>query len=70
MTSKLATRKGVWVVDLIESERGWGQRVDESVEFNDKTKAEAYVKEFNAKNNLPTVPDWYMYATDPRWLDR
>lgn len=70
MATKLATRKGVWAVDLIESERGWGQRCDETVEFNDKAKAEAYVKEFNAKNNLPVTPDWYMYATDPHWIDR
>jgi hypothetical protein len=62
-------------VYIMESERGWGQRVDEVKIFDsstydgdsDKALAEAkkFVKEFNADNNLPDVPDWYMYATEP-----
>lgn len=49
-------------VAIIESERGWGQKVDEVKEFPTKAEAESFVKEFNAKNNLSYVPDWYMYA--------
>lgn len=55
----------MWIVYLIESERGWGQRVDETLEFEDYDTALDYVKKFNAKNNLDRVPDWYMYATAP-----
>lgn len=49
-------------VNIIESEKGWGQRVDEVREFPNREKAEAFVKEFNSKNDQDTVPDWYMYA--------
>ena len=55
-------------VEIIESERGWGQKVDEVKTFKGKTKgealdkAEAFIKKFNSKNTEKTVPDWYMYA--------
>jgi hypothetical protein len=47
---------------IIESERGWGQRVDEVREFSTREEAEEFVKEYNSHNNLPYVPDWYMRA--------
>jgi hypothetical protein len=50
-------------VYIIESERGWGQKIDEVKEFNSADDAEKYIKDFNADNNKPVVPDWYMYAT-------
>jgi len=49
-------------VEIIESERGWGQKVDSVREFPNRKKANAFVEKYNAKNNEPTVPDWYMYA--------
>lgn len=49
-------------VNLIESERGWGQRLDEVLYFETSTLAEQYVAEFNSKNTATVVPDWYMYA--------
>lgn len=55
-------------VEIIESERGWGQKVDEVKVFKGKTKgqaldkAEKFVKKFNSKNTETEVPDWYMYA--------
>ena len=62
-------------VDIIESERGWGQRVDEWRYFDSKdyggdadkalAAAKKFVKDFNAPNNLPQVPDWYMRANEP-----
>lgn len=52
-------------VDIIESERGWGQKIDETKYFDDATEAYKFVEDFNSKNNLPYVPDWYMYATAP-----
>jgi len=54
-----------WLVQIIESERGWGQRLDETKEFPTYEKAEAFIKEFNSKNTEDTVPDWYMAATGP-----
>jgi len=57
--------KTVWVVKIIESERGWGQRIDEEREFESYENAVQFVKEYNKDNNEPTVPDWYMYAVEP-----
>jgi hypothetical protein len=51
-------------VFIIESESGWGQRVDETKTFSTLAKAEAFIKAYNEKyNNKRKVPDWYMYAT-------
>lgn len=49
-------------VEIIESERGWGQRIDETIEFDTLPEARLFIKEYNAKNNEVEVPDWYMYA--------
>lgn len=49
-------------VALIESERGWGQKVDEIREFDTYDEAEKFIKEFKAENVEDNVPDWYMYA--------
>lgn len=49
-------------VYIIESERGWGQRVDEVMEFDDRLEAEKFVAQYNAANDKPYVPDWYMFA--------
>jgi hypothetical protein len=55
-------------VDIIESESGWGQRVDESKYFSgpDSLKAaNTFIEKYNKQNNLPSAPDWYMYASSP-----
>jgi hypothetical protein len=52
-------------VDIIESERGWGSKIEDTKVFTTLAEAEKFVKEFNADNNLDYVPDWYMYATEP-----
>lgn len=65
VNSKEMHPNGLWRVDVIESERGWGQRVDETIMYDNKEEAEAFVKKFNAKNNLSYVPDYYEYATTP-----
>lgn len=54
-----------WFVDIIESERGWGQHRDEIKEFSTKEEADEFVLNYNKRNNQKTVPDWYMYATIP-----
>lgn len=43
-------------VIIIESEAGWGQRVDEVKEFDDRATAEEFVKDFNKDNNEPVTP--------------
>lgn len=50
------------IVHIIESERGWGQKIDERMEFDTIKEAEDFVKQYNSRNNEPNVPDWYMYA--------
>jgi hypothetical protein len=55
----------MWKVDIIESEAGWGQRVDQVKEFHTEQEAVEYKDGFNAENDLDHVPSWYMYATDP-----
>ena len=49
-------------VNIIESERGWGQKIDEVKEFATMELAEAFVTEFNSRNTEHAVPDWYMRA--------
>lgn len=58
----MAEVKKTFEVEIIESERGWGQKVDERKYFETAEEADAFCKEYNSKNNLPRVPDWYMYA--------
>lgn len=56
-------RKRKFRVLIIESERGWGQRVDEIKEFKTLIAARKFVKEYNEEyNNKSNVPDWYMIA--------
>lgn len=50
-------------VQIIESEAGWGQKVDETLYFDSTEEAEKYVKDYNDKHNTAKrTPDWYMVA--------
>lgn len=50
-------------VQIIESERGFGQKVDETKTFDTKEEAKQFCREYNRKWNPPgPTPDWYMYA--------
>jgi ribosome-binding factor A len=53
-------------VTVMESERSWGQRVDEVKLFDDYETAKAFVDKFNSANDKDEVPSWYMYACDPK----
>ena len=57
------SKKGLHKVYLEEFESGWGSRIDETLYFRTHADAEAYCNEFNAHNDEPEVPDWYMIAT-------
>lgn len=49
-------------VPVIESERGWGSKIDDYMVCLTADDAQKFVIEFNSKNTGATVPDWYMYA--------
>ena len=50
-------------VYMIESEAGWGQRIDEIKEFPTREAAIKFAEEYNKKyNNEKTVPSWYIKA--------
>ncbi len=59
-------------VSIIESERGWGQKVDETKLFKTVELADAFVEEYNKRNNEDTVPDYYTFAkvTNYRAVDK
>lgn len=51
-------------VYMIESERGWGQKIDEVKEFDTYDEAYQFAEDYNAKHNPPgPTPDWYIWAT-------
>lgn len=58
-----------WRVTIREYERGWGNRIDEQKLFDRMIDADNFVKEFNSKNNLDEVPDWYMVAEEPVFVE-
>lgn len=53
-----------FAVYVIESERGWGQKIDEILLFDTFVEADAKVKAINALNTAPTAPDIYWQAED------
>lgn len=55
-----------WYVDIIESEAGWGQKIDETKEFKSKKSADRFITKFNDDKSLKKkVPSFYMYASIP-----
>jgi len=51
-------------VFIIESEKGWGQKIEDTEEFPTREKAENFCRAYNKKHCPPKkiTPDWYMYA--------
>ena len=57
------TKQDAFLVEIIESERGWGSKVDEKIYFDNEAEAREYARAYNAKHNTETsAPDWYMRA--------
>jgi hypothetical protein len=52
-------------VQVIESERGWGQKVDEVRTFATYEEAAKFRDSINSQNTLSEVPDIYWRASDP-----
>jgi hypothetical protein len=50
------------IVHIIESEAGWGQKIDDVKAFDTRALAKEFVDSFNSKNTEELVPSWYMYA--------
>ena len=50
-------------VDIMEYERGWGARLDETKYFNSEKDAKEFCAKFNARNTAASAPDWYMVAS-------
>lgn len=49
-------------VEIIESEREWGSKVDDYMICLTQEDAEMFREEFNSFNISITIPDWYMVA--------
>lgn len=49
-------------VPVIESERGWGSKIDDYMLCLSKEDADNFRIKFNAKNDKTVTPSWYMYA--------
>lgn len=51
----------VFLVNCIESERGWGSKIDSQSIFPTEALAKDYCKIYNEKHNFTeSIPDWYM----------
>ena len=63
---RIAKPTGYRVV-IIESERGWGQSIDDELYFDNEAEARAYVDSYNLQSMPPLkpgegVPDYYTRA--------
>lgn len=56
-----------FVVPMLESERGWGQKIDGYAgPFDTFDQADVFRAEYNGKNNSEQrVPDYYIMALTP-----
>lgn len=52
--------KAVVKIPVIESEAGWGRKIDDYMVCLTVADAENFRIEFNSKNTEETVPEWYM----------
>lgn len=57
-------------IAVVESERGWGRKVDDWMVCLSVEDANLYKKEFNAENVEERTPDWYMQVEgEPQPID-
>jgi len=52
----------IYRVNIIESELGWGSKIDQIKYFASEQDAKLFVKDFNSLNAADTAPTWYMQA--------
>jgi predicted DNA binding protein len=57
-------------IAVIESEKGWGRKIDDWMVCLSVEDANLYKKEFNARNVEEQTPDWYMQVEgEPQPID-
>lgn len=55
-------RPVAYQVDIMEYERGWDNKLEETLYFDNESEAKEYCRSFNSRNLRPVAPDWYMVA--------
>ncbi len=57
-------------VNIIESEAGWGQKIDGFRDFDSFEEADTYYKDYNNQiKSEQSVPSIYWFATKPELVD-
>ena len=51
-------------IAMIESEAGWGRKIDDWMVCLSVEDAKTFKKEFNSKNKSSSTPNWYMQVED------
>lgn len=59
----------VYRVNVWESEKGWGSRIEERIDYPTPEEAKEYVEKFNSYNSEYETPGWYMYAEGPFMIE-
>ena len=54
----------IFKVPVVESEKGWGRKIDDYMLCLSMEDAMAFTKEFNSQNTAKNTPDWYMQVED------
>ena len=55
----------IWCVDVYEHEKGWGQRLEDHVEFSSEAEATKYATEANARFREKGDADCFASACPP-----
>jgi len=57
-------------IAVLESESGWGRKIDDWMVCLSNEDAKAFQIEFNSENKESTTPDWYMMVDgEPKPID-
>ena len=57
-------------IAVLESEHGWGSKIDDWMVCLTHEDAKEFEKEFNSKNDSETVPDWYLLVIgEPEYIE-
>lgn len=57
-------------IAVIESEAGWGRKIEDWMVCLSANDAKSFEKEFNSENKSSSAPDWYMQVEgEPKPID-
>lgn len=63
ITPRSTGKVGDYKVNIMESERGWGSKVEDTYYFDSKQDAAIWCMNYNKKyQSSSSTPDWYMIA--------